>query len=881
MLTRDWLRLVRLALAAIASMGAAFFFAAQPVAAQVPISTYQVDLGPPATTVAQALATRPQRMAAALEAMACGQEERFLADAQARATGEDVMSVLVAKVGWLRLSERSCTFKVEFPISAGFDKDAFNTKFEAFYGADCAQPVTFAVYEPPSEIESSEKIFTGHVRATFLLSSICLKRQINQVIMALEVRGQLGSSSIPCHLILGKTEGEWDVSVRDLVRIYYLSKSINSMRSAPGGAILDTTTERHIRDDLLTIDGAPAPDDYALTGCGNTERSTGSPQDRADERSWAEDNFEWLGDVWDVLKWILLVLLIIVLIIVTIFTAGAALPLWAVVPIVAVEIGVTAVLVAVSIAMLVRLPETENHLLMINTSRYLTNQIIIDADPDDVHFFVDDQREVKAWLLKRMQSIAAGDFLEYNARPYQRYSIIALLNLHDFAHDDDLVTATRIVLDLATAKFASGSDGARRVVPFRRLMEHVEDDVADGHRLTDGINGSDYQVAFMTAYAGLTGQFPAHRVQLNSAFEMIYPATSRWEPPPAVMQVALGEKPEYDQRIHHAGIEIFSRTRSFLVSAGGVRAPAATPARLGPLEVGENCNDRGVALPTVLIPSGGGYLADPARTKSALVKRVDFLRIEGFYYYYKRDGKCFAPNNDAQGGPPGGIDPDPGKRTHSWSHDANACVYRGFACGTNIVVPDSLAQCLVPQPGTPWSFLSSARCAELPGTRPFHVALYRRPCPSGSSACLNNWGFFEAVEAAPSANPDAAFAAFRAQVLTANPASLIPDPPSGWLPLLRGPPLPGTYVSSRGQRIAFDAAITMIDGNVPGVRSVDGVAEPNLDVWPLAAGGVINSKVCTSAMIPFAVTGQIEISGSTSGVTIDFCDWQKPKRTEH
>ncbi len=870
------LRVVRFACGVLASLGAVGLLS-RAAAAQQAISTYQVDIGAPATSVAQALATRPTRMAAALEAQACGNELRFLTDAQARATGEDVVSVLVAKVGWLRLGARSCSFHVEFPIGAGFDKDAFNATFAAFYGTDCAQPVTFAAYEPASEIERSEGIVAGHVRATFLLSALCLKRQVNQVIMSLEVRGQLGSSKLPCHIIDGTTDGEWDVSVRDLVRIYYLAGNVNLTFSAPGGAILDTATARHIRDDLLTIDGAPGPDDYALTGCGNTERSTGSPQDRADERSWAEDNFAWLGDVWDVLKWFLLIILIVLLVILTIFTLGAGLPLLVTVVAVAVEVAATGALIALAIAMLVRLPETENHLLMINTSRYLTNQIIIDANPDDAHFFVDDQREVKSWLLHRMQSIATGDFQEYNARPYQRYSIIALLNLHDFARDDDLATATSIVLDLATAKFAAGSDGARRVVPFRRLVEHVEDDIADKHRLTDALGGSDYQVAFMTAYAGLTSQFPAHRAMLHTAFEMIYPATSRWAPAPAVMQVALGEKPEFDQRIHHAGIEIFSRTRSFLVSAGGVRRPAATPARLGPLEVGESCNDRGVAMPTVLIPSGGGYLADPARKLPALVRRTDFLRIEGFYYYYLREGKCIVPNTDAQGGPPPGIDPDINKRTHSWSHDDNVCVHRGFACGTNIVVPDSLATCLKTRPGTPWSFISSAHCAALPGTRPFYIVLYRRPCPAFARECLNNWGFFEAVEAVPSSDPGAAFHAFIAKVIADNPDALIATPTV--VPPL-GTALAGTYVSSRGERIAFDASVTMRDGDKPGVRSVNGAAEPNLSAWPLASGGVINSKLCTTGF-PLAFNGQIEISGSTGGVTIDFCDWQKPKRTEH
>jgi hypothetical protein len=106
-------------------------------------------------------------------------------------------------------------------------------------------------------------------------------------------------------------------------------------RSQPpaGDRVLEAATEEHLFNELLSIDGAPGPDSYPLSGCGNTEVSTGSPADRADERSWAEDNFAWLGDlwegIWDVLKWILLALIIIwVTIFLTIFTLGTALPTW-------------------------------------------------------------------------------------------------------------------------------------------------------------------------------------------------------------------------------------------------------------------------------------------------------------------------------------------------------------------------------------------------------------------------------------------------------------------------------------------------------------------------------------------------------------------------
>ena len=119
-----------------------------------------------------------------------------------------------------------------------------------------------------------------------------------------------------------------------------------------------------------------------------------------------------------------------------------------------------------------RIPESENHRLMIETSRYLTNADIIARLEAEGYDHVDDVRhdqgEVHDWLLHRLQDIAARDFQEYNARPYTRYSLNAVLNLHDFAAvkgDKVLADAARIVLDLSEAKFAATSNRGRRIVP--------------------------------------------------------------------------------------------------------------------------------------------------------------------------------------------------------------------------------------------------------------------------------------------------------------------------------------------------------------------------------------------------------------------------------
>ena len=88
----------------------------------------------------------------------------------------------------------------------------------------------------------------------------------------------------------------------------------------------------------------------------------------------------------------------------------------------------------------VRLPETENHRLMIESSRYLTNMAIIRdlrrrGGHDNLDEILEQQNEVRAWLLKDLQRIAIHDFDESNSRPYTRLSLEAIQNLHDFAND--------------------------------------------------------------------------------------------------------------------------------------------------------------------------------------------------------------------------------------------------------------------------------------------------------------------------------------------------------------------------------------------------------------------------------------------------------------
>ena len=119
----------------------------------------------------------------------------------------------------------------------------------------------------------------------------------------------------------------------------------------------------------------------------------------------------------------------------------------------------------------VNIPETENHILMSQTSRYLTNQLLgIDNETN----------KFNAWMLQRLQILLENDFTEYNAKPYQQYSMMALQNLYDFADvrtagGRKVKLAAQMVLDFESAKFAVSSSHLRRAVPFRRREEYLGD----------------------------------------------------------------------------------------------------------------------------------------------------------------------------------------------------------------------------------------------------------------------------------------------------------------------------------------------------------------------------------------------------------------------
>lgn len=104
--------------------------------------------------------------------------------------------------------------------------------------------------------------------------------------------------------------------------------------------------------------------------------------------------------------------------------------------------------------------ETENHILMQETARYLINALrgVSNAANRD-------------WLVRFLQMIVRRDFYEYNALPYTRYHIKALYALHDYAPDPEVATAARGALDWLFTKTALSANFDRDHRSYRRRPE--------------------------------------------------------------------------------------------------------------------------------------------------------------------------------------------------------------------------------------------------------------------------------------------------------------------------------------------------------------------------------------------------------------------------
>jgi hypothetical protein len=266
----------------------------------------------------------------------------------------------------------------------------------------------------------------------------------------------------------------------------------------------------------------------------------------------------------------------------------------------------------------ISIPETENHLLAIETERYLINQLLYQQTHDDQYdnlrngrdslnqcVYGCDNYSTTEWLLRTLAGKVRRDFLEYNARPYEDQDMAPLLDLCTYAYDDRVRLAARMVLDYISAKVAVSSNDLRRVLPFRRRNE----DEYYGPSFGGGFLGSpllyqpdnsSYKTEPQTVwYCMLAGNTEMYALNTGSdknplgtnlapwemASDMVQAGLCDYRVPPSILDLFVtAPHRRFYQRFHHntdtptgdSGIfadELYAGSPSYLITAGGHPTP--------------------------------------------------------------------------------------------------------------------------------------------------------------------------------------------------------------------------------------------------------------------------------------------------------------------
>ncbi len=199
--------------------------------------------------------------------------------------------------------------------------------------------------------------------------------------------------------------------------------------------------------------------------------------------------------------------------------------------------------------------DTENHILMRESSRYLKNQWLFTHGHKEARYD-NTQNGLQEWLTGRLNHILVHGFHEFNSVPYERYALAPLLNLEAFAQPPEVAALARGILDDKAWRYAVGSLGFRQSVPFRRQPERVDK--------------TELSLNPMNAIAKTWALPPREAfAQSNSGFDAL---VMPYRPPVQTVEWMKTKPREYFIRIGHGRYgcpEIFSGGPGYLLSAGG------------------------------------------------------------------------------------------------------------------------------------------------------------------------------------------------------------------------------------------------------------------------------------------------------------------------
>ncbi len=262
---------------------------------------------------------------------------------------------------------------------------------------------------------------------------------------------------------------------------------------------------------------------------------------------------------------------------------------------------------------LIKITDSENHILMTETARYLTNQLIFDETGNAA--YDNSKNGFDEWFAQHMSQFLRNDFSELNSRPYQGYTMIALTTLYSYARGERVKTTARMIMDYIAAKSAVQSTGLRRRAPFRRQKEW---------RDSDELMMYENTMPFLAPETGNYTFIPLQDASMNykgGTYMMFMSAIDKYEVPDSIVDLFVSPTPQF-QMLHHRDVEIYAPSTNFLISAGG-----RFRSEFGYF-TGQNDE---WAVSTIVIPAHSG------------LKRSEMFYIDGPPDFEKKNNLCVAP----------------------------------------------------------------------------------------------------------------------------------------------------------------------------------------------------------------------------------------------
>lgn len=206
-----------------------------------------------------------------------------------------------------------------------------------------------------------------------------------------------------------------------------------------------------------------------------------------------------------------------------------------------------------------RVYDTENHLLMSESSRYLKNQWLRAAGSADPRHD-NAANGLRDWLAGYLNHLVEDGFHEFHSVPYEGYALDPILNLHAFAEDGDIRHLATALLDRAAWEYALGSLGFRQCVPHRRQMKYAGD---PGLRINS-----------LHGVARVWGATPASPItdEVTRAHQALLAALLPYRPPADTLAWMRGAPRHYFARVghrHDGSPCLHSGGPGYLLSAGG------------------------------------------------------------------------------------------------------------------------------------------------------------------------------------------------------------------------------------------------------------------------------------------------------------------------